>query len=174
MRVFISIDLPEKIVSGIKKIQDILPEFKGKKTETENLHLTLKFLGEVDEARLEEIKKKLKEIKFLKFEAEIKEAGVFSENFIRIVWIEISNCSSLQKEVDKALEGLFEREKRFMGHLTIARVKNVEDKKIFLEQLKKIKLPKLKFKVGEFKLKSSVLTEKGPIYSDIENYALGN
>ncbi len=45
MRCFISIDLPEKIIQEIKKIQEELPEFIGKKTETENLHLTLKFLG---------------------------------------------------------------------------------------------------------------------------------
>ena len=78
-RCFISINLPEEIRKEIKKIQEQLPEFKGKKTELENLHLTLKFLGEIDEVKIEEIKEKLKEIKIEKFETEIDEAGIFSE-----------------------------------------------------------------------------------------------
>ena len=40
----------------MRKIQEALPEFEGKKTETENLHLTLKFLGEIDETTLEKTK----------------------------------------------------------------------------------------------------------------------
>ena len=47
MRVFISINISEEIRKEIKKIQDFLPEFFGKKTELENLHLTLKFLGNI-------------------------------------------------------------------------------------------------------------------------------
>ena len=43
IRTFVSIDLPEDIQKEVKKIQDILPEFEGKKTEPKNLHLTLKF-----------------------------------------------------------------------------------------------------------------------------------
>ena len=56
MRCFISIDIPKEIRDKIKKIQEQLPEFVGKKTEQENLHLTLKFLGEVDERFLIDIK----------------------------------------------------------------------------------------------------------------------
>jgi len=59
MRAFISLELPEEIKKEIVKIQNKLPEFIGKKTEKQNLHLTLKFLGEVGEEELEKIKKKL-------------------------------------------------------------------------------------------------------------------
>ena len=59
MRVFISINLPESVKKEIKKIQDSLPNFTGKKTEYENLHLTLKFLGEIDEENLPKKRKKL-------------------------------------------------------------------------------------------------------------------
>ena len=153
MRTFISLDIPEEIKKEITKIQSQLLEFIGKKTETENLHLTLKFLGEIDEKKIEKVKKRLREIKFEKFETEVDSIGVFSEKFIRIVWLHLSNCDELQKEIDEKLKDLFEKEKRFMSHLTIARVKNVKDKKIFLG-----------------KLKESVLSEKGPIYGTIEEY----
>ncbi len=163
MRCFISIDLPKEIIEKIKKIQEQLPEFIGKKTEAENLHLTLKFLGEINDNQIEEIKKRLVNIKFKKFEAEIDGIGVFSEKIIRIVWTHLTNCDKLQKEIDSSLKNLFNPEQRFMSHLTIARVKNAGNKNEFLEKLKKIKIPKIKFVVDKFKLKSSMLKAKGPV-----------
>ena len=170
MRTFISIDIPEEIKKEIKKIQSQLPEFFGKKTETENLHLTLKFLGEIGEEELEKVKEKLREIKFNQFETEIDSMSVFSEKFIRIIWLHLSNGDELQKEIDEKLKDLFEKEKRFMNHLTIARVKNVKDKKIFLGKLNEIKIPKMKFVVDSFRLKKSVLEKQGPKYEIIEEY----
>jgi len=169
MRTFIAIEIPEKIKKEIQKIQNSLPEFKGKKTEFENLHLTLKFLGEIDEKTLEEVRKRLREIKLNEFEAEIDSIGIFSE---RIAWLRVRNCEKLQKEVDGKLEGLFGKEKRFMGHLTIARVKNLKNKEEFLGSLKGIEIPKMKFFVKNFNLKKSILTEEKPIYEDIEIYNL--
>jgi len=169
MRTFIAIEIPEKIKKEIMKIQGSLSQFKGKKTESENLHLTLKFLGEIDEKKLEEVKKKLKEIELKQFETEIKDIGMFSD---RIVWLKMTNCDELQKKVDEKLEDLFEMEKRFMSHLTIARVKELEDRKKFRKQMKEIRIPKMKFVVKNFKLKKSKLGRPGPVYEDIEVYDL--
>ena len=190
MRAFIALDLPAEIIKEVKKIQEVLPEFVGKKIESENLHLTLKFLGEVSEDKIKQIKSVLKKIKFQKFEAEINSIGVFSEKVIRIVWLHLTNCDALQKEIDNSLKSLFKPEERFMSHLTIARVKNVENsprddsskddtavpsgepKKEFLEKLKKINMSKIKFIVKNFKLKSSILNAKGPVYKNIKVYDL--
>lgn len=172
MRCFVSINIPKKTEKEIRKIQDKLPGFFGKKTEPKNLHLTLKFLGEVSDDKVEEVKKRLSEIKIKKFETEIKNLGVFSEKFIRIIWVYLSNCGKLQKMVDIKLKELFKPEKRFMSHLTIARVKNVKDKKEFLEDLKKIKVPKIKFSIDKFYLMKSVLTKEGPKYEIMKEYDL--
>lgn len=172
MRIFISIDIPESIKNKIKEIQEQLPDFSGKKTEPGNLHLTLKFFGEVDEEKLERIKRRLSEVRFEKFETEIDSIGIFSEKFIKIIWLHLINCDKLQKDIDEKLKDLSEPEKRFMGHLTIARVKSIKDRKLFLEQLKEIKIPKVKFLVDNFRLKESVLTEKGPVYETLEEYVL--
>jgi|SRR3989344_279736 len=181
MRCFIALDLPVEIIKEIKKIQKELPEFIGKKTESENLHLTLKFLGEVSKEKIEQIKRVLREIKFDAFETEIDSIGTFSEKAVRIIWLHLINCNQLQKEIDDSLKSLFKPEERFMSHLTIARVKNVknsprddsaEPKKEFLEKLKKIKIPKINFMVENFKLKSSMLKSEGPVYEDIETYNL--
>ena len=172
MRTFIAIDLPEEIKKEVKKIQDNLPEFSGKKAELENLHLTLKFLGEIDDDKVEEVKEKLGKIKLEKFPAIIDRIGVFSDKFVKIIWLHMDGFEKLQKEIDSKLKGLFEPEKRFMSHLTIARVKSIKDKKEFLEKLKRIKIPTMKFIVSNFKLKKSTLTPQAPIYEDIEIYAL--
>ena len=172
MRAFISINISEEIRKEIKKIQDLLPEFFGKKTELQNLHLTLKFLGEIEEKTVEEIKEKLRKIKIEKFATEIDEIGVFSDEFIRIVWLHMEDCDNLQKQIDNALKNLFKPEKRFMSHLTIARVKGVKDKKRFLQELKKRKIEKIKFIVDKFYLMKSELTAEGPRYSVLEEYNL--
>jgi 2'-5' RNA ligase len=166
MRAFISIKIPNSVKKQIKKIQDKLPEFIGKKTEFENLHLTLKFLGEVSEDEILIIKKKLKEIKVKSFRVEIDSIGIFSKDFIRIVWLHLTNCNELQKQIDEKLKDLFKKENRFMSHLTIARIKKV-DKKLFLEELKNIKIPKISFIVNDFALNKSVLSKKAPIYKEI-------
>ena len=172
MRTFISINISEEIRKEIKKIQDLLPEFFGKKTELQNLHLTLKFLGEIEENKTEEVKEKLREIKIEKFATEINEIGVFSDDFIRIVWLHMEDCDNLQKQIDKVLKNLFKLERRFMSHLTIARIKGLKDKKGFLQDLKKIKIEKIKFKVDKFYLMKSELTAEGPRYSVLEEYNL--
>ena len=135
----------------------------------ENLHLTLKFLGEVDEKKLEKIKNKLRKIKLKLFESEIKDIGMFSD---RIIWLRITNCNELQKQVDEVLGDMFEKENRFMGHLTIARVKEIKDKKKFRDNIKKIKIPEMKFIVENFNLKKSKLGRPGPVYEVIEKYNL--
>jgi 2'-5' RNA ligase len=78
----------------------------------------------------------------------------------------------LQKQVDKKLEILFEKEQRFMGHLTIARIKKIDDWKDFKDKLNKIKIPKMNFIVKNFNLKKSQLTRKGPIYQNLKTYTL--
>lgn len=168
-RCFISINVSEEVKKEIKKVQDELPEFVGKKTEIENLHLTLKFLGEIDEEKVEEVRKKLREIKIKKFETKIDSVGMFG---FKIIWLHLIGCDELQKEIDESLKGLFKPEKRFMSHLTIARVKKVEDKKRFLDDLRKIKVPEVKFIVDKFCLMESVLGSNGPTYTVIKEYDL--
>jgi RNA 2',3'-cyclic 3'-phosphodiesterase len=172
MRAFISIKLPTKILMQVKEIQERLPEFIGKRTELMNLHLTLKFLGEISFEKMEETKERLKKINFNKFEVEICEIGFFDKQDHGIVWLKLSNCGALQKEVDEALNELYEKEKRFMSHLTIARIKKVKEKKNFLESLKKIEIPKLFFIVDKFYLVQSKLKKEGPEYADLESYGL--
>lgn len=169
IRCFISIDLPRPVMNSIEKIQRQIKDkklFDGKLTEVENLHLTLKFLGEVDLEMIEKIKARLGEIKFNEFEVKLGGIGVFSKKKIKIIWIKLNGKGifELQRQIDEKLQDLFPAETRFMSHVTIARVKRVYNKKGFLEYINKIKLPELEFKVSRFCLNKSELFEAGPLY----------
>ena len=151
-----------------------LPEFDGKLTEKENLHLTLKFLGEISRQDIEELKKKLSALEFNSFEAEMSELGTFSETYLRIIWAGITGCDNFQKAVDDCVGDMFAKENRFMSHVTIARVKSIKDRTKFKAEIKKIKLEKKKFLVDRFYFIQSTLSEKGPQYKILEEYILKN
>lgn len=176
-RVFIAIDFPKNVVKEISRVQEIVKKkkFSGKLTELENLHLTLKFLGEIDKEKLSEVRKRLESINSEEMELKFGKVGVFAfRGKPRIVWIKVEGKKiwELQKKIDGVLKDLFRPEERFMSHLTIARVKYVRDKKEFIEYVENIKTKKINFKVNSFKLKSSRLERIGPIYEDIEEYKL--
>lgn len=173
MRVFISIDLPKEVTEKIKEIQDKLPSFVGKKIEPEHLHLTLKFLGEKSEDEVKEIIAQLKKVHSPKSKVTIDKVGVFSSEEIRIVWLHIESINELQKAIDQTLEEInIEPEERFMSHLTIARVKEVQEKHSFLEKINTLAFNEISFMIHQFRLVKSTLTALGPIYETLEKFAL--
>ena len=176
-RAFICIELSDECVKEIARIDELLSKIKftGKLTELENLHLTLKFLGEIGDEKIGEIKKRLAKIETPAFEAKLGRIGIFHRNKEpKIVWVKIESriLMELQKKVDDALSDLFPKEERFMSHLTIARIKYIKDKKSFDEKIGNISVEPVKFSVINFKLKSSELRATGPVYRDIEAFSL--
>lgn len=172
MRCFIALDLPREAINKIEEIQELIKKknlFIGKFTESENLHLTLKFLGEISEEQVEEVRKKLQEIEFNEFEASLGVVGVFSKKFLKIIWIKLNGKGvfDLQKKIEESLVGLFPQEARFMSHITIARVKKVFDRETLVKYLKDIKIKNPRFKTDRFFLKKSDLKPEGPIYEDL-------
>jgi len=178
VRCFICIELSREAIDYIEEVQQLLKKknlFYGKFTEPENLHLTLKFIGEISEEKVEEVKKKLSEIEFKDFEASLGEVGVFINKYNSILWMKLNGKRiwDLQEAIDEELLDLdFKKEERFMSHITIARMKKIQNKKEFLEYVKNIKTKKVKFQVKEFILKKSELKREGPSYTNIEEYSL--
>jgi 2'-5' RNA ligase len=145
-----------------------LPE--AKLTIPQNIDLTVKFIGEVQDNKLDEIKQKLSEIKFKPFKAMLNGIGVFTEDFIRVVWAGLTPSEKFEELhvlTDNALKGLFPEEKRFQAHLTIARVKYVEDKQKFLDALKKIKVEPMTFEVNKLILFKSQLSPTGATHEQV-------
>jgi len=175
-RCFIALDLPKEMISELKKVQSELNKqnlFIGKFTEEANMHLTLKFLGSIPNEQVIKIKERLKGVKLDSFEASVDEVGVFSEEFVRIIWTALkgNEVFELQRLIDNALVDFFPKEERFMSHITIARVKNIKDKQPLFDALKKIKF-EIKDQIKSFSFVRSVLIPSGPIYETIEKYSL--
>jgi 2'-5' RNA ligase len=87
-----------------------------------------------------------------------------------VVWIGLEpekEVLQLQQQIEELLGREFGKEKSFKAHLTLARVKFVDDKAKFLQQLKEIKTERLTFVVERFVLKESILSPNGPIYKDL-------
>ncbi|MBU0760119.1 MAG: RNA 2',3'-cyclic phosphodiesterase [Nanoarchaeota archaeon] len=178
IRTFIAIDFPDEVVKEVARVQSVLNtrKFTGKLTELGNLHLTLKFLGEIDEEKLNLVKRELGEIKVKKFEARLGDAGSFSyRGKPKIVWIKINGKGmfELQEKVDKAMLRVgFEKEERFMSHLTLARVKYVKSPSNFIEYVKNLSVREIKFDVEGFKLMASELKSMGPVYETLVEFSL--
>ena len=74
--------------------------------------------------------------------------------------------------MDKSLSDIFDTENRFMGHITIARVKKIMDKNSLLKLIDTTIVNEVSFLVNEFNLIQSILTKRGPIYKHIKKYKL--
>lgn len=175
-RCFITLDLDNNAVSCLQDVQARLWKaglFEGKFTERENIHLTLKFLGEIDADQIRQIRARLSGIRKDGFRGPIRKAGAFSRKDIRIIWMafDTDEVRDLQNEIDEALEDVFNKERRFMGHITIARVKRCDDKRRLLRLLDDMDV-NIPVRADSFSLMSSELTHDGPRYSLIERYSL--
>ncbi|MBS3093870.1 RNA 2',3'-cyclic phosphodiesterase [Candidatus Pacearchaeota archaeon] len=173
-RCFIALDLSREAINEIKNIQKVIGKkflFTGKFTEPENFHLTLKFLGEINDEQIEKVKKILAEIQYTVFTANLGVAGVFSKKIPKILWIALHGAYDLQKVVDNSLRELFPIEERFMGHITLARIKYISEKKALTEYIQNLH-GQSTFLVNKFYLKKSELKSEGPIYYDLATYSL--
>jgi RNA 2',3'-cyclic 3'-phosphodiesterase len=178
IRSFISIDLKDdKILSQVESITSSLLSLGGdlKPVERENIHLTLKFLGNISAAKLEELKTALQQVAFSPFSLEIRGAGAFPNlKRMNVIWVGIgegwSQVELIYEQTEKLLHQLgFSRETRpFSPHITVARVKSGRKRDeiaAFLDHLKDESFGA--FPVESVGLKQSVLSPSGPKYSTL-------
>ncbi|MBN2019873.1 MAG: RNA 2',3'-cyclic phosphodiesterase [Sedimentisphaerales bacterium] len=187
MRCFIAIDIDEKMRNAIADLQkQIAAKVDIKKgdvkwVEPDNIHLTLKFLGEIEDKQLAdvcEISKQVAEA-HKNFTLDIETVGTFGGRSAKVVWVGAGKGAdellALQKDLEGRLEqaGYPKEEREFSAHLTLCRVRN----------------PKAGFKLADackafadYKLGSisadalciyqSQLTPAGPIYTLLASYKL--
>lgn len=172
MRVFVAIEIKNNdIIDSIKKFQEKI-NINGKPVKSENLHFTLQFLGEISEEITQKIIKSLKTIEFSSFDVNLKEIGYFQNSNSQLIWIGTDEIGGnmliqLSKKVEKVLEPLgFSLDKPFKPHITVFRIKKkIGDISGELKNHKRVNFGIQK--VSNIKLKKSVLTADGPIYSDL-------
>ncbi len=177
-RTFIAVDFDNpEIVSKIKDIQKDLRNsgIIAKDVEPQNLHLTIWFLGELPENKLKIVLDETSKISFNNFEVKVGGVGYFpGGNRINVIWLKVEDPTNTFSHIlDQLLNSLRKKgfkydERGFTPHLTIARVKSIQDKERALKKLQQLKDIQLgQQTIDAVKVKKSVLTAKGPIYSDL-------
>ncbi|GBC68740.1 RNA 2',3'-cyclic phosphodiesterase [archaeon HR01] len=177
MRLFIAVDIVDQnVVENIRTLQKTLLDTRSaelRPVPPENLHITLKFLGEVDDEIAGEIGARLNLIEYQPFKVRLKGLGYFpGGGYINVIWVGMAEgavqLKGLYTLVEDTAQRLGFRRDSFSPHLTICRVKSVRDKRLLLQTLEKFSEYEVgEEEVSELKLKRSVLTPSGPVYSDL-------
>jgi len=176
MRLFVSVILSSDIKKELFNIQNKIPSnfAKIKWISKKNLHLTLKFIGEVNESVYEKIISRLNKIKFDSFEVELDNLSFLVRNKdIKVIWVDIfpkDKIIKIQQKIDQELLDLFKSDQTFLPHLTLGRVKFTKRKDKFLKLLKEIKIDKLKFQINTFCLVESKVTKDGSNYAILKEF----
>lgn len=177
VRAFIAMELNEEVKDRIMEFEERLRTCRSemKFVEKENLHITVKFLGEINAKLLEGVFEEIERIEEEKFTISVKGVGVFpNERFMRVIWIGVEEGKDkivkVQREIDERLSRLgFAKEKDFVPHITVARVKSIGDRNEVLRVFEEFKHRDFgRSLIDRVVLKKSVLTPKGPIYSNLK------
>ena len=185
IRTFIAIEIPGNIISNIRELQEGLKVygFKIRWVRPENIHLTLKFLGDVDEVKIDEISGAVSKTVegYRPISLRAKGIGIFPGiKRPRVLWVgltgQLESLARLQKTLDENLKLLdFPKEKRpFKGHLTIGRIKDKIDVKKFGDALMAFRgFESETFTAGRLILYKSELKPSGAVYSKLASASLG-
>jgi 2'-5' RNA ligase len=188
IRSFIAIELPDEVKSALTQLQAQLKTGKQlpvKWVDPYSIHLTLKFLGNIDLNKVREVTGAMEAAAqgISPFKLEVKELGVFPNlKRVRVVWVgvsgEVAQLSQLQQRTESNLAPLgFAREARsFTPHLTLARVReqaSPDEQQSFGELIASTKFETVyEFDVDSINLMKSQLTREGAIYSRISSIKL--
>ena len=183
IRCFVAIEIPDYLKSKIDQytnsLKQVAPKIKWIKAR--NLHITLKFLGEIPHTMVQQVQNELFGITKIvqSFEMSIQGAGFFPNQYKpRVIWLGIQNDENhsifkLHEWVDKKLEPLgFVREKRrFSPHLTLGRIKFPGNYSELADFINQNEFQPSVFKINEVVLMKSVLKPTGAEYSKIISYS---
>jgi len=187
MRTFIAIGLPQEIKDALACLQNKLKQSGAdiRWVEPQNIHLTLKFLGERDDKKLEKIKQILEEVakNISPFRIRLFSLGAFPKiNFPKVIWVGIDKGDNETIEIAKELEeriaqlGIPKEDRPFSSHITIGRMKSPLNRERLIQNLQELENSlgeqNLEFVVTKITLFKSTLTPKGPIYEVLKETSL--
>lgn len=176
-RAFVAIALPDRVRSALATVLEGLRA--GRAVDEETLHLTLLFLGEQDDAALEELHDTLSAVAEPGFDLTLAGLGTFGGARPRTLWLGVRpepRLVALQKAVARAARraGLDLPHRRFVPHVTLARFREGaaagEDFARFAAAHAGLALPA--FPVRSFALFSSLLRPGGPVHEELASYKL--
>lgn len=176
MRLFVAIDLPEPVREELIRISSGLPGARW--TRPEQLHLTLRFIGEVDGGQFADIRDELTGIAVAPFSLQLDGLGLFPpRGRPRVLWAGLDRSDDLvrlRNQVESALArvGIARETRKFSPHITLARLKSTPPARVgrFLEQHGL--LASRPFSVDRFFLYSSQLGRNGALHTIEAEYSM--
>ena len=186
MRLFVSVDLPSRITDPLAELQDEFSEAAGiRLTDTSQAHVTLKFLGETDPERVDEIESAIQhavdESAVGPFECTIEGLGVFpSLDYISVVWAGVRDeggAAALGRlhdalETEPTALGFDEASHAFTPHVTLGRMDDARGKSVVQEAVRQTNRAVGTFQVEHVRLTESRLTDEGPSYETVSEVDL--
>ena len=175
-RLFIAVDLPDTINENLEAMFYGIPGARW--VALDQLHLTVRFIGDVDGALFHDIKNTLEEVNIPPFDLQLKGVGHFPPRGTpRVIWVGLKKSEPIQlfrKKIDTALFkiGLEPERRKFSPHITLARLKNSPIQKVANFLSGNGLFSQEPFQVDDFKLYSSTLTSKGAIHTIERIYSL--
>lgn len=178
LRVFIAIQLPDAVRAQVARLQEKLKEADAdvKWVEPQNIHLTLKFMGEVDPDKIETLYGGLSEAigEQGKFPISLAGIGAFpSMRRVQVVWIGVfsgaEEASGLAERVEASLvkRGFEAEKKKFVPHLTIGRVRSFRNTNQLVKLIEEIPFSSDEFPASAVTVVKSELTPQGPVYTHL-------
>ena len=175
LRLFVALELPDDLRARLAQMQYGLADAKW--VAPENLHLTLRFIGNVSDDEYEPIALALQKVEAHAFSLSLRGLNHFGNNKPRAVWVDVIDCPALIHLADKvevALQrmGLSPEQRKFTPHITLARFKKSSPAKIgdYLSAQGDFTHPPIT--IDHFTLYSSVLGHSGPTYRVEHQYPL--
>lgn len=179
IRTFIAVELDPGFREEIRRIQEKFSDFNLKFVDPEIVHITLKFLGDIEESKVKALSAALDSLLCEPFDAKFEGIGVFPKpSNPKVLWLGAKgNFEALHDNVETVLKPFKfkEDERAFTAHATLARVKflNKDQKNAFAGVLNELKDTKIgSMRVNKVFLKKSTLTPDGPIYETLHTVYL--
>ena len=180
MRVFIAVDLPNEVRNALAEVQRDLHPFSNSArwVAPESIHITLKFIGEMPEKRLEDIDSALTGFTWKPFTITVRGVGFFpGKRSPRVFWagLEAPTMKDMAEELDTRMERLgFDKEKRaFRPHITLARARdNRIDSSLVTAAEPYVEHDFGAFIADRLFLFQSILKPSGAVYEKLKEYLL--
>ena len=182
VRAFLAIELEDELRHKIYEIEKEFKKIDAKiaYVEEKNLHITLKFFGEIDLQGLDKISDKIERVlaNYKPFGINIKGCGAFPSNdHIKAIWFGTQDnkiINELHDDLDAEFDSIgIEKDKNYSSHVTFGRMKSEKNKDEVRREIEKYE----KHEIGPMKVKKiilveSTLTARGPVYKPIKEYKI--
>jgi len=174
MRMFVAIDLPDEIRAVIGEVVQYLRRrnlFEGTFVDPTTAHMTVAFLGDINEDQQADIILALQTLEPPDYPAYLGQVDYFERNDqVRVIFVSVicPELATFVQRIHAVLEPWYEPDSRgFTSHVTVARVNRCHNHQELRQKIADYHVPRTDFHISSFDLKKSELTPEGPVHKTI-------